>query len=402
MNFEQSIKAGFPSKGPYDSRLNSVDELLERDNQREQDGFPRKVRIGRLIKPGKRGQDKVVVVPSTVEEKFLHQMDFQPEEGAVGGTGEGQEGEVIGEQPVHDPEGPGAGGPGEGSGESHELEASAYDLGRILTEKFKLPNLQEKGKKRSLTRYTYDLTDTNRGFGQFLDKKRTLRRILETNIALGRISAEAEIDPGRLLVSPHDMVFRILSPEKDYEAQAVVFFLRDYSGSMDGRPTELVVAQHVMIYSWLLYQYSRQVETRFILHDTDAREVDDFYTYYNLRVAGGTKVASAYRLVNEIVQRENLVQDYNIYVFHGTDGEDWDSTGREAIPAVKTMLTYANRVGITIAEYQSSFSRKSSVQAYLEGSGLLQERPGSIRLDILQEDVDDNRLIEGIRKLISE
>jgi hypothetical protein len=44
------------------------------------------------------------------------------------------------------------------------MESSAYDLGKILTEQFELPNLQDKGKKRSLTRYTYDMTDRNRGF----------------------------------------------------------------------------------------------------------------------------------------------------------------------------------------------------------------------------------------------
>ena len=43
------------------------------------------------------------------------------------------------------------------------------------------------GKKRSLTRYTYDLTDRHRGFGQLLDKKATLREIVETNINLGRL-----------------------------------------------------------------------------------------------------------------------------------------------------------------------------------------------------------------------
>ena len=42
------------------------------------------------------------------------------------------------------------------------MESSAYDLGKILTEQFELPNLQEKGKKRSLTRYTYDMTDRMR------------------------------------------------------------------------------------------------------------------------------------------------------------------------------------------------------------------------------------------------
>ena len=40
----------------------------------------------------------------------------------------------------------------------------------------------------------------------------------------------------------------------------------------------------------LLYQYAMQVETRFILHDTEAKEVPDFYTYYNSKVAGGTQV----------------------------------------------------------------------------------------------------------------
>ena len=169
------------------------------------------------------------------------------------------------------------------------------------------------------------MTDRNRGFGQFLDKKATLRKIVETNIHLGNIPDLDHIDPSRFLISPNDKIYRILSREKDYESQAMVFFLRDYSGSMSGKPTELVVTQHVLIYSWLLYQYDKQVESRFILHDTEATEVPDFYTYYNSKVAGGTKVASAFRLVNEIVEKENLEQDYNIYVFHGTDGDDWDT-----------------------------------------------------------------------------
>ena len=170
------------------------------------------------------------------------------------------------------------------------MESNAYDLGRILTEQFELPNLKDKGKKRSLTRYTFDLTDKHRGFGQLLDKKATLRKIVETNIHLGNLPDINDIDSTRFLISPADMIYRILSKEKDFESQAMVFFLRDYSGSMAGRSTELVVAQHVLIYSWLLYQYAMQVETRFILHDTEAKEVPDFYTYYNSKVAGGTKV----------------------------------------------------------------------------------------------------------------
>jgi len=142
------------------------------------------------------------------------------------------------------------------------------------------------------------------------------------------------------------------------------------------------------------------VESRFILHDTDAKEVPDFYTYYNSRVAGGTKVASAYRLVNEIVQTEGLARDYNIYVFHGTDGDDWDKEGKEMIPELKTMLTYANRVGITIVESSFRSGGKSEVEKYIAASKLPEENPTLLRVDTMKEGADEARLIEGIKKLI--
>ena len=389
-------------RGSYTSGLQSLDELLERDNQREKDGFSRKIRVGRLIKPGRGGKEKIVVVPTTVEEKFLHDMSFDPseEEPVAGGSGEGEEGEIIGEQPVHEEDGSGS-GPGEGGGEPHEMESSAYDLGKILSEQFELPNIKDKGKKRFLSRYTYEMTDRNPGAGQFLDKKATLRKIVETNISLGNLPDPGDIDPSRFLISPKDKIYRILSREKAYESQAMVFFLRDYSGSMEGKPTQLVVSQHVLIYSWLSYQYARQVESRFILHDTEATEVPDFYTYYNSRVAGGTKVSSAFRLVNEIVEKESLARDYNIYIFYGTDGDDRDTEGKEALPELIKVLTYSNRVGITIAERSYGANTSSEVEKYIKNSGLLERHPDLLRLDVIREDADEPRLIEGIKKLIS-
>jgi hypothetical protein len=387
----------------HSTSLRSIDELLERDKQREEDGFPRKINVGRLIKPGKGGKEKVVVVPTTVEEKFIHDPSLQSEEEqGQGGSGDGEEGEVIGEQPIRPTDDQGGAGPGQGDGGQHEMESNAYDLGKILTEQFQLPNLMDKGKKRSLTRYTYDLTDKHRGFGQLLDKKATLRKIVETNMNLGNLEDIGDIDLTRFLVAPKDLVYRILSREKDYESQAMVFFARDYSGSMAGKSTTLVVAQHVLIYSWLLYQYAMQVDTRFVLHDTEAKEVDDFYTYYNSKVAGGTQVSSAYRLINEIVDKENLVRDYNIYVFHGTDGDDWDTDGKESVPQLKQMLTYANRVGITIAEHASAKPNNTEVEKYIKKSKLLEEKKKLLRMDVMQEDANETRIIEGIKHLISE
>jgi len=392
-------------KGPLLSSIRTIDDLLERDRLREQDGFPRKIKVGKLVKPGRGSQEKVVVVPTTVEEKFIHDNRFRQQEeggGGGGGHGEGEEGEVIGEQPVRQ-EGEGEGeGAGQGKGGAHEMEANAYDLGRILTEKFQLPNLKEKGKKRSLTRYTYDLTDKNRGFGQVLDKKATLRQILKTNIGLENLPDVGEIDPTKFLIAPKDKIYRILSREKDYESQAMVFFIRDYSGSMAGKATELVVTQHILIYSWLLYQYGGQVETRFVLHDTEATEVEDFYTYYNSKVAGGTQVAAGYRLINKIVEEESLAADYNIYIFHGTDGDDWDREGRETIPELKKMLAYSSRIGITIAEHRYTSPGATEVETYLKRSGLLEQAVELLRLDSMKEDEPEERLIEGIRRLVSE
>lgn len=391
------------------SNVQSLDYLLEKDKQREKDGFPRKIRVGKMVKPSQNGDDKVVIVPTTVEEKLLHDKLRLNEEGegdgddqssGEGGSGEGEEGEVIGEQPVR-PEQGGQGGAGQGEGGAHDVESNAYDLGRILTEQFELPNLKDKGKKKSLTKYTYDLTDKNKGFGQILDKKSTLRQIVRTNIALRRVRAKDQVDTRNLIISPKDRIYRILSKEKDYESQAVVFFVRDYSGSMGGKPTELVVNQHVLIYSWLIYQYKNQVETRFILHDTEAKEVKDFQTYYNSTVAGGTQVASAYTLVNKIVEEESLERENNIYIFHGTDGDDWDTKGDKALPELEKMLEYASRVGITIAENGYGISGQTEVEKYIRKSGLLEEKKHLLRMDVISQETNETRLIKGIRDLIS-
>lgn len=390
-------------KLPYYSTLKTLDELLENDKKREADGFPKRIRIGKIIKPTKGEEGKVVVVPTTTEPKFYHD-DSITEEEQTGGSGEGEEGEVIGEQKAKPEEGEGEGqGAGEGKGSDHDMISDAFDLGKVLTEQFQLPNLKDKGTKRSFTKYKYDLTDKNRGFGQLLDKKATMKKIIETNILLGNIKRDEPFNPDELILNPKDEIYRIMSREKDFEAQAMVFFLRDYSGSMHGKPTEVVVKQHLLIYSWLMYQYQNNVKTRFIVHDTEAKEVPDFYTYYKYQVAGGTQVYPAFEMVNKIVEEENLAKDYNIYVFHGTDGDDWEQKGTRMIAEIKEMFNYISRLGITVAKNSwSRGSRKTTVEQNIDNSELLKKHPELIRIDsMIAAEATENRIIEGIRKIIS-
>jgi uncharacterized sporulation protein YeaH/YhbH (DUF444 family) len=151
-----------------------------------------------------------------------------------------------------------------------------------------------------------------------------------------------------------------------------------------------------------MFQFKNNVEARFILHDSKAKEVEDFYTYYNSSVAGGTNVFPAFELVNEIVSSEHLAKDNNIYVFYGTDGDDWEEDGKQALEALNKMMTYANRIGITVAKNSWSGAALTTVEKYLDASNVLKEKTTLIRLDALQADqANDNRLIDGIKKLIS-
>ena len=385
--------------------LESFEELLKRDEQREKDGFSKKIKIRRVLA----GPGKIIAVPSVEEEKLIH-GEFEPkqpsgdsdEEGEEGeseaGHGEGEVGDVIGEaspEGEEDGNGPQAGDePGE-----HGIEAEAYKLGKELSEKFQLPNLKDKGKKVPTDKYTYDLTDRHRGSGQVLDKKETLKSIVKTNISLGRFDKD-DVDTSKLVVGPNDKVYRLLSREKIWKSQAVVFFLRDYSGSMYGEPTKAVVTQHLMIYAWLLVQYEKLVIPRFIVHDTDAEEVS-VEDYFRKSAGGGTFIPSGYKKINEIVEGESLARDYNIYIFQGTDGDDGDS-GREAIPEIKKILGYANRMGVCVVKSPYWGENISIFEDYMKKENIPNDRE-LFRMHVMSSvDVTEEKNIEAIKELIAQ
>jgi hypothetical protein len=72
------------------------------------------------------------------------------------------------------------------------------------------------------------------------------------------------------------------------------------------------------------------------------------------------------------------------------------------MPEIEKMMGYANRIGVTIAENSYGTPGETEVEKYLKKSGLLEKKPGQIRLDVMPETAEEGRLIEGIRHLISE
>lgn len=415
--------------------LESLQDLVKRDNERKKDGFPPRIRFQQVLA----GANKVITIPYVEEEQLVHgqfepknieklepleetssltkqvqvaNLSGEPDITENPGHGDGDVGDVIGHVPMPVTGGDGDDGddgvdgdqPGPGAGDEdadHTLEEEAYELGKRLMERLQLPNLKEKPKKMPTEEYTYDLTDRHKGSGQVLDKKETLKRIVKTNLILGRVDKD-NLDTTKMVVGPGDKMWRVLSRERVWKAQAIVCFLRDFSGSMHGEPTRALVAQHLMIYAWLLVQYEHRVIPRFFGHDHAARELTA-KEYFGFSSWGGTFIASGYKKINEVVEGEGLESQYNIYVFQGTDGDDGDFEGEFALPELKKILRYTNRMGVTLFKHPYYQNQKTIVEEYLEKGGILQQKD-VFRMHIMPRyySVTEAMNIEALKILIAQ
>lgn len=387
----------------------TFDELLKRDEQRISDGFKKKIRLRRTLV----GRGKVITVPYVEEEKLLH-GDFEPagEHGEdEAGRGEGEIGDIIarsrinsdGDENGSDDGDEDSSGGEDGEGE-HGMESDAYQLGKELSEKLQLPNLKDKGRKVPTDDYVYDLTDRHRGSGQFLDRKETLRSVVRSNLALGRVKA-GDIDPSKLAIGPHDYIYRVLSKERIWKSPVIAFFMRDYSGSMDGELTRAVVNQHLMIYSWLVYQYDKLVIPRFIIHDTVAKEVQE-REYFKSMNGGGTFIPSGYAKIFEIVVNEGLLGNYNLYLFQGTDGEDGDN-GKVALPWIKKILEFFNRMGVSVFKHPRTSrslaggEEQTMFEKYVVAGGFL-EKKDLFRMHVMSTSPSDEDNEKAVKALVAQ
>src|SRR5690606_32749196 len=66
----------------------------------------------------------------------------------------------------------------------------------------------------------------------------------------------------------------------------------------------------------------RGLETRFIIHDAAAKEVDE-KTFFSTSESGGTLISSAYKLAKKIIEDEYPMHEWNVYPFHFSDGDNW-------------------------------------------------------------------------------
>ncbi|MEW6741187.1 MAG: DUF444 family protein [Planctomycetota bacterium] len=232
------------------------------------------------------------------------------------GQGEGEEGEPV--------DGEGTGKAGDQPGEHVlEVEVTLEEMASILGEELELLRIQPKGKDRILApagRYT---GISLAGPESLRHVRRTLRAALRRQIIVGNY------DPDDPVIIPvrEDKRYRARRMVERPEMNAVVIYMMDVSGSMGREQKEIVRIEAFWIDTWLRSQY-KNLETRYIVHDAAAKEVDQ-HTFFHLRESGGTKISSAFSLCAQMIQGDYPAVSWNIYPFHFSDGDNWSGRDTE-------------------------------------------------------------------------
>jgi uncharacterized sporulation protein YeaH/YhbH (DUF444 family) len=223
-------------------------------------------------------------------------------------------------------------GDGDGSGAKagkdpgrHILEAefTVEELAQLLGEALELPHIRPKGREdldaRS-SRYTGLATTGPESLRHF---RRSYRR------ALQRVIASGAYDPLRpsIVIERADKRYRAPRPRSEPRANAVIVYIMDVSGSMGAEQKELVRIETFWLDAWISRHYEG-TRTVYIVHDAMAKEVDR-ETFFRIRESGGTVISSAYELAIRIISDRFPVNDWNLYVFHFSDGENYSRQDTE-------------------------------------------------------------------------
>jgi uncharacterized sporulation protein YeaH/YhbH (DUF444 family) len=273
------------------------------------------VQQGELI--GKKGKELVSIPVPTIE---IPRFRFgEKQQGGVG-QGDGQPGD-----PLSPSEGEGAGKAGQGEGQ-HVLEVDVPldELADLLGEALALPRIQPRGQDRVVStriKYTGVAPSGPESLRHF---KRTYKQALRRQIASGAY------DPRRPVIVPvrEDRRYRTWKEVPLPETNAVVIYMMDVSGSMGDEQKEIVRIESFWIDTWLRRHY-RGLETRYLIHDAVAREVDR-ETFFHTRESGGTMISSAYNLALQIIEAEYPAANWNVYPFHFSDGDNWSADDSKA------------------------------------------------------------------------
>ncbi|HXJ32757.1 MAG TPA: sporulation protein YhbH [Candidatus Eisenbacteria bacterium] len=298
-------------------------------------------------------RDRVIKVPirGIKEYRFVY-GDNTPQVGQ--GKGSTERGQVVGKANGEaDGEGQDKAGDRPGA-DYYETEVTLEELIEIMFEDLELPDLERKA-LRQLESIRFGKRKGYRqvGIRVRLDKRRTVRersKRLHAARRRDRLAAESSPDPTATLTTPrrfpfhdHDLVYRHIMTDIRNESNAVVLCLMDTSGSMDTMKKYLARSFFFLLYQFICTKY-QNVEISFIAHHTEAKEVTE-EEFFHKGESGGTFISSAYLKALEIIKERYHPSLWNVYAFHCSDGDNFDSDNPAALKSAKELSEVCNLFG---------------------------------------------------------
>ncbi len=288
-----------------------------------------------------KNKDRVIKVPirGVKEYRFIYgenasgvgQGDGNSEKGQVigktDGTGQGQGEDKAGDQPGVD---------------YYETDVTLEELIEIMFEDLELPDMERKILREVMS----DRISKRKGFRKAgirirLDKKRTVKSRIKRRLAsTGQDDDQTE---ERFPFRKEDLVYRHLVEDVRPESNAAVLCIMDTSGSMDTLKKYLARSFFFMLYQFVCTKY-RNVEIAFIAHHTEGKEVTEEEFFYKGE-SGGTFISSGYNKALEVIQARYHPSLWNLYAFHCSDGDNFDSDNPAALKAAQELCELCNLFG---------------------------------------------------------
>lgn len=291
----------------------------------------------------RRGKDFVVVrVPHVELPSFRY---GQPANGEGVGNGEVGVGDEVGEGPAQGQgQGgePGEGGDGEGDGHEIDVGISMDAYFDMIGEELQLPNLEPKENGDLVKEKIKWNRIAKVGNNSLLHKRRTLKNAFKRIISVGDFDPS---DVSNVYPIKEDKEFRSWSSVEVPDTNAAIFFVADISASMSQDKRDLIRELCWYLENWI-ERFYEETQIKYIVHDHVAQEVDQ-EKFYKYQSGGGTKISSAFELVNDVIEKAFPLNEWNIYVFYLSDGENFGDDNSLCVKHLQTMQKYANLIGIT-------------------------------------------------------
>ena len=319
--------------------------------------------------------DKKIKIPIKSIKEFRFIYGDNQGGGAAQGDGKTGVGQVVGKTGKgigEGQDGQGKDKAGEGIGEEiYETEITLDELTDLLFEEMELPNLQRKNMKQieSLARRKKD-GFRHQGIEVRLDKKRTAKERIKRKHMMqrhGSILETCEDCEGTGLVEENNVAIpcetclgvgqvdkrvRFLHRDRRYrhmdvkpkpESNAVILAIMDTSGSMETAKKFLARSFFYFLYLFIRSKYQK-TEVVFIAHTTEANEVSE-QDFFHKGESGGTFISSGYEKALEVIADRYNPSLWNIYAFHASDGDNFDSDNDKAVKTLKELIEVCNLVG---------------------------------------------------------